>query len=365
MQRVRADNPDVLTYRSGSIVRALAAAIAAAGGVALVKAATLLPRDRPIVIGVLALFGLALVVGGILAALRALERAGIVLDRAHRRAVVWRRAVLPRTVRTRDLAGFWTVLLSPGRLQTRYASRVVYLVGLHGELGEPLLLHADADYHAARRFADEVARFLAFPLTDASTTEAVVYAPGQPPRPLPSAPPPAIATAPPPAPASRLHRHGETLLLAEPPVAWRTRIGAPLFRCLLLAAACAGLGAYGHFSGTNTIVFVDPLYAAGVVAALFGFAFLVIVVSGMPQLAQRRRVEVNRDGLRIRIAGPLETRDWAVRASDITELRIVLGHLCVITPRDMRVLCGRTHQPLPRAELEWLRDELWRALGRS
>jgi hypothetical protein len=48
--------------------------------------------------------------------------------------------------------------------------------------------------------------------------------------------------------------------------------------------------------------------------------------------------------------------------TEIADLRIGLGHLCAITPRDYRVVCGRVDHPLSRAELEWLRDQMTRAL---
>jgi hypothetical protein len=56
------------------------------------------------------------------------------------------------------------------------------------------------------------------------------------------------------------------------------------------------------------------------------------------------------------------TKETVIESADVTELRVAFGHLTVVTPRELRVVCGRLDHPLPRAELEWLRQELWRAL---
>jgi hypothetical protein len=372
MERVWTAREDVLAYASGGLRRAPGSFFTAAVGLGLFQVALLLPRDRPAVTGLLALAGIGLTLGGVLGLLRSVERRGIWLDRESGQATTWRRVFVPVGSQRRDLGGFCTVLVSPGRVRTRFSSRAVYLVGLHGEVGEPLLLDEDSDYQAARRFAEEVAEFLGFSLTDASGTQAVIRAPGQADR-LLSAVEPAVALAAPTPPPGlrppglryRVSWRGPTLVIEEPPVRWRKLIGGPLLTFLVLGSACVGLGAYGRFAGAETLALTDPLRASAIAVGALFLVLVAVVLGSMPQLAQRRIVGAGPDGVRIKAQGPFATKDWAARAADITELRIALGHLSVVTPRDIRVVCGRLDYRLSRADLEWLRDQLTRALKGS
>src|SRR5690349_2495229 len=126
-------------------------------GAVLLRLAAMLMRREASLAGLLALAATGLAVGGALVLVRSLRRRGILLDRADGQAMVWQRRFWRRSALRRDLGAFWTVLLSPGRVQERFAARTVYLVGLHGEVGEPLLLSWHTDYQAARRIAEEMA----------------------------------------------------------------------------------------------------------------------------------------------------------------------------------------------------------------
>jgi hypothetical protein len=369
MERAPTAGKDALAYRTDSFSAAIvAAAIMAAGGLLFFAIATVIPRGEPAIAGAVALVGAGGLIGGAAAFIRSLDRSGIILDRAHGQVTTWRRLVVPRSSETRELAAFWTVLLSPGRRQTRYASRTVYLVGLHGEVGEPLRLHWDENYQTARRFAEEVAAFLGFPFTDAAAVQTVVYAGGQassPPRDVRSAAPPARRAPPPAGMRCRVSWRGTTLVIQEPRVGWGRLIGLPLAVFLLLALPCLGLGGYARFFGAGFAVVTDPLLAAIIVAAMMFAILLAVVVSTLPQLAPRRLVEANPSGLRFRIEGPFAAADRHIKRADIRELRIALGHLIAITPRDYRMIGGTLDQPLARAELEWLRDQLCYALEGS
>lgn len=365
MEKLRTESDDVLAYQNGSLQSILGKLAIGATGVFLLAAAALVPPDRAAVIAVLALVGIGLAGAGAVWAVRRLYRSGIILDRTRARVTVWRRALVRKSTQTRELAEFWTVLLSMGRVQTRYASRTVYLVGLHGEVGEPITLHWSEEYQAARNFAEEITAFLCFPFTDASAVDIVVRTAGQASRPAHAAgpSPTLIPRKPPPAGTQcRVSWRGANLEIEEPRVRWMQRIGGPLWLFLLLSVPCLGLGVHAHFFRPRSTVFLDPLLASAIAVAMLLVAFLTVVVSSLPQLARRRVVEADQDGLRFKIHGPFATANRSIRSTDITDLRIGLGHLCAITPRDYRVVCGSVDRPLSRAELEWLRDQMTRAL---
>jgi membrane protein implicated in regulation of membrane protease activity len=289
---------------------------------------------------------------------------GIELDRTRGLVTTWRRALL-RTSQTRELASFWTVLLGMGRRQTRFAARTVYVVGLHGEVGEPLLLHWHEDYLSARQFAEEVAGFLHFPFTDASGAQTIVHNASRPSVPLGETAVPDVPLPRKPMPAGmrcRASWRERTFVMEEARAGWKRLIGLPLALFLLLAVPCLGAGTYAHFFGTNSPVFTGPLTASIITVATLFVLFATLIVSSLPQLGRRRVVEASPVGLCFKLVGPIATGERHIRAADISELRIALGHLCAITPRDYRVVCGRIDQPLARAELEWLREQLTQAL---
>lgn len=362
MERVPTTSEDILAYRAGSLRSAVLAGLCCLAGVALLKLATMLMRRESSAVGLLALAATGLAVGGAIGLVRSLRRWGFVLDRANGQATTWRRVFVRRSSTTRELGAFWTVLLSPGRVQERYASRTVYLVGLHGEVGEPLLLSWDIDYQAARRFAEEIAAFLAFPFTDAAGTDKVIHPPGKTAIPPPGQPPAVRGVPAPAALQCGVHWVGDTLVVEEPRIGWRERLGGPLALFLVVAPAFLAIGAYARYFSETPRVFLDPLTASAVVVGMLIVVVIVVVVSSLPQLAQRRIVEASADGLHFRTEGPFESKDRHIRRADIHELRIAFGHLAAVTPRDYRVICGRLHHPLARAELEWLRDQLTQAL---
>jgi hypothetical protein len=289
---------------------------------------------------------------------------GIELDRARGLVTTWRRAIL-RKSQTRELAAFWTVLLGMGRRQTRFAARTVYVVGLHGEVGEPLLLHWHEDYLTARRFAEEAAAFLHFPFTDASGAETIVHNASRPSVPLGETAAADVPIPRKPAPAGtrcRVSWRGRTFVMEEPRVGWKRLVGLPFLLFLLLAIPCLGGGTYAHFFGANSPVFIGPLWASIITVTALFVLFVTLIVSSLPQLGRRRVVEASPRGMCFKLIGPIATGERHLRSADIAELRIALGHLCAITPRDYRVVCGRIDQPLARAELEWLREQLTQAL---
>jgi hypothetical protein len=358
MEKVTTPDADVLAYRSGNFRSILGPLLLVAGGVLVFEAHTLLPPDRSAILGLLGVISIGLTIVGVVGLVRALVRSGFILDRADGTVTTWRRAVVLLSRKTLELAAFETVLLSPARLQKRYVSRMVYVVGLDGDAVEPLPLDAAADYGAARRFAEEVAGFLRLPWTDASGTESVVHG-GEPhhrpPRAAPAAPPAGMKC--------RVSWRGSTLVIEEPPVGWRELLGPPLALFLVLGLPFLVLGVISHFLDDNpSPVNAAPLTGAAVLLGMLSVIFLAVVLSSLPQLYRRRLVEADRDGVRFTAKGPFATRDRRIRSADIAELRIALGQLAVVTPRDWRVVCGRLHHPLSRAELEWLRDQLSKAL---
>jgi hypothetical protein len=364
MDKVRKASADVLAYQTGNLASALGPLMIGAAGVLLFIIALGLPASYPVLVGALALLSLGVTAGGVFAFLRALSRSGIILDRASGRATVWRRMIVPLPSKTRDLAEFGTVLMTTARVQKRYVSGIVYLVGLHGDTGEPLPLDWYEEYMPARRFAEDAAAFLGLPLTDASGTETIVSTAGKPnltPHDVHLAVP-ALAAPPPAKMLCRLSWHGPALRIEEPRIRLRRLIGFPLLIFLLLAVPCLGLGTLAHFFGTAHAVTADPLLASAIVVGILFLIFAVSVIASLPQLWRRHVVQADRNLLRFKTLAPFANKETSIRSKDVCELRIALGHLTVTTPRDSRVVCGWLNNPLPRAELEWLRDQLAEAL---
>ena len=90
--------------------------------------------------------------------------------------------------------------------------------------------------------------------------------------------------------------------------------------------------------------------------------FCVVVLIELPRRYRRWYVEADREGMRLKTVGLLGAKERSVPNDDIAELRVEGGHLIMITTRSREAVCGRLDNPLPKAELEWLRDELTRAL---
>jgi hypothetical protein len=160
----------------------------------------------------------------------------------------------------------------------------------------------------------------------------------------------------------RITWHGATLVIEEPARSRKEILAVPLLLFLLIAVPLLAFGAYSHFFLPRMPVVAAPLLASSVVAAMLFVVFVAAVLASLPQLGRRRVIEADRDSLRFRTQGRFASQSTKIRASDITELRIAFGHLAIITPRDCRVVCGRLDNPISKAELEWLRNQLVRAL---
>jgi hypothetical protein len=361
VEKVATADADVLVYRTGDLSDALLSALLAATGLGVFQVSTFLPPDRWAAVGLLALVSLGLILGGAAGLARALVRSGITFDRAAGTVTVWRGTGLLLSRSIHDLAAFHAVLLSPARVQKRYTVGMVYLVGLHADVGEPVPLHGDNDYRAARQFAEEVADFLRLPLTDASRTETAIARNGQPGGLTPS-----IALVPRPAEMHcRVSWHGTTLIIEEPPPRWRAVIGRPLTLFTVLGIAALAMGVMEHFFGTPRGVNLNPIAAAAIVVAMLLVIFVAAVLGSLPQLYRRHVVRADATSLRFSTESPFATTHRSIRSQDVVELRVALGHLAVVTPRDWSIVCGQRDHLLPRAELEWLREQLILALQGS
>jgi hypothetical protein len=363
MHPVRTASEDILAYRAGSFRDSLPALLIGGFGLLFFLLALGIPREHSVFIGLLAVIGVGLAFGGAVGLIRSLGRSGIVFDRSKGNVIVWRGVLVRLSSKTRDLAAFDTVLLSPARVRKRHAAGIVYLVGLQGGTGEPLAFFRDEDYRAAHHFAADVAAFLRLPFTDVSGTEPVIRTvglPDQPPSPVPAAAAP--GPIPPAGMQCRVTWNGDLLVIAEPAVPKMKLIGGPLLLFLLLALPCLGYGTYVHFFETIPTVNASALVASLVVVVLLFLVFVGVVIVSMPHVYQRQVVEADRTCLRFKTVRLFATKDTSIRSEDVAELRIAFGHLTVVTPRELRVVCGRLDHPLPRAELEWLRQQLWRAL---
>jgi hypothetical protein len=362
MDRVRSASADVLAYRAGNWRDGFAAMLVGAFGLLLVLLALGISRDHAVFVGLLALAGIGLAFAGALGFLRSLGRSGIILDRDKGTVVVWRGVVICLFKKRRDLAAFDTVLLSPGRVRKRHAAGIVYVVGLEGPQGEPLACCQHETYLAARRFAVELAAFLDLPLLDASGTEAIVRIVGQPGQVLRHVPPTGSSAISPPAMLCRVVWNGPVLVIEEAPVPRKKLVGVPLLIFLLIALPCLGYGSYLHFTEPLPATSASPLVASIVVVVLLFMVFAGVVLGSLPHLYQRQLVEADGNQLRFTTARAFATKGTSLRSDEVTELRVAFGHLIVVTPRELRVVCGTLDLPLPRAELEWLRQQLWRAL---
>jgi hypothetical protein len=362
MERVRSASADVLAYRAGNWLDGLAAILLGVFGLLLIILALGISRDHAMFVGVLGLTGIGLTLAGAVAFLRSLGRFGVILDRAKGTVVTWRGVVIGLSKKRRDLAAFDTILLSPARVRQRHAAGIVYVVGLQGPQGEPLACYHDATYQTARRFGVELAAFLGLTFTDASGTEAIVRTLGQPSLALRHLQPPETSAMPPPALKCRAAWNGPALVIEEPSVPRMRSIGVPVLLFLLAALPCLGYGAYLQFFEALPAAGTSPLVASIVVVVLLFLIFVGVVLASTPHLYQRQLVQADSNSLRFTTARAFATKGTSLRSQEITELRVAFGHLIVVTPRELRVVCGRLDQPLPRAELEWLRQQMWRAL---
>jgi hypothetical protein len=354
MERVRTASGDILAYRTGNWRDSLAALLLSGFGVLFLMLALGIPRDHAAVIGLGVVVGGCLSLVGAVAFLRGLRRSGFILDLTRGTITVWRGVVIRLSATTRELSGFDTVLLSPARIRKRTAVGIVYQVGLQGTRGEPLALFRDETYLKACRFAVELAAFLRLRFLDAAGTEPIIADRSDGRQSPPLGPPAGMQC--------HLSWHHEGLVIAEPRVPILRLVGGPLLLFLGLALPCLGSGAYLHFFGTVPTVNADPLVASAIVVALLFLLFAGVVLVSMPHVYQRQLVEADEDWLRFKTVRLFATKETIIRSADVTELRVAFGHLTVVTPRELRVVCGRLDHPLPRAELEWLRQELWRAL---
>jgi hypothetical protein len=354
MERVRTAHGDILAYRTGHGRDGLAALLLTGFGALFLLLALGISRDQAAVIGLCVVVGASLSVAGAVAFLRALRCSGFILDLTKGTITVWRGVVIRLSATTRELAGFNTVLLSPARIRKRTAAGIIYQVGLHGAKGEPLALFRDETYLKACRFAVELAAFVGLRFQDAAGTEPIGADHGDGRQGARMGPPAGMQC--------RLSWHHEGLVIAEPRVSTLRLIGGPLLLFLGLALPCLGSGAYLHFFGTAPTVNADPLVASAIVVALLFLLFVAVVLVSMPHVYQRQLVEADEDWLRFKTVRLFATKETVIKSADVTELRVAFGHLTVVTPRELRVVCGRLDHPLPRAELEWLRQELWRAL---
>jgi hypothetical protein len=167
---------------------------------------------------------------------------------------------------------------------------------------------------------------------------------------------------PPPKTQCQVSWQSTTLMIEEPPVTIKQLLGYPLLLFLVLGLPFAAVGLYGHFFDTPSPVNANPLLASALVLLLLLVIFLAVVAVSMPQLYRRHLVLAEPTGVRFITEGWFAKKQTTIRSVDIVELRIALGHLAVITPRDWRVVCGRLDQLLARAELEWLREQMMLAL---
>jgi hypothetical protein len=365
MEKVPTTSADVLVYQAGSFRDTLGPLLIGAAGLLLLAIALGIPRNHLAVVGLLGLVGGVGAIIGLVTCLRSLGQSGIILDRADGTVTTWRRFLVPLSSRTRDLAAFSAVLLSMARVQKRYASGIVYLAGLQADNGEPLPLYWHEEYRTARRFAEELATFLDLPFTDAASTDTLVQNFGQPRQPLLELQPIAglgLRAAQPSEMRCRVSWQDGTLVIEEPPLRWKEVVGRPLLLFLLLSLPLLAFGAYAHFFLSSSAVGVSPLVGSAVVVAMLFLIFLAAVLASLPQLAGRRMIQADRESLRFVTKGRFATRDTSIRTDDISELRIGFGHLTAITPRDCRLVCGRLDNPLTQVELEWLREQLTRAL---
>jgi hypothetical protein len=359
MQRVRPYSEEILAFKAGSWRRTVLPALLTALGLALFGLGLTIRQEQLGLFISLTLAGIAITLAGSFLVLRSLGRSGIILNLGAGTVKTWRSAVIPLNSHVRNLADFQNVLLSTARSRQRYQARIVYLVGLDGP-GEPLALHAEKEYRAARRFADQVAGFLGLPVTDGTAATRLSEAVTR----LESPAPAAAALMLPPGGQTRCTCtwEGNRLVIVEPAVSWRELFVFPMIACVVLAVVAVAMGVYAHFFSNLRTVNVNPIGGGALVAALLVVIFGVIVIASMPQLFRRRVIEADRENLRFRAVGAVHTAEQHVRSADVMELRIVFGQLAAITPRDCRVVCGWVESPISRPELEWLRYQLLRAL---
>ncbi len=306
-------------------------------------------------------------------------RTGVILDRDEGTATSWWGLLAPFHRTVRPLEDFREVAVARETRRTKNSTYTVYVVRLTG-MGKPLGIREPRDPGAARRLAEEVAKFLGLGVRDASGDRAVVREAERLDEPV----------------RERLRRTGERA--PRPATPLETRVGheigsdgatleipPPGFRGAVVVPLIAG-GALSLFvlglfvapvlaqlttdesEGARTAlwIFGGPCVAAGLTP------FVLLALPTLQAVATRDRVSLTRDSVRVERRGLLLGKAIEMAASEAEEVAIAPA-----TRRPWKTIGGNVVQVrcdegaiefgagLPKSDLEWLRGLAVHYLSRT
>ncbi len=171
MKKVKPVDSDIYELRRGN--RGFVLAIAGVGFLLPCLLANLgLDPNRELGLGLVDYFGAILILAAIAIML---FRHGVVIDRGRRLYTRWAGFVVPMKRAQSSLDEYERVTLGCANRISWGKTETVYPVGLAGPDAAAITVDDEkVDYYLARRFAEDIARFLGFPLADSSSGTLVV-----------------------------------------------------------------------------------------------------------------------------------------------------------------------------------------------
>ncbi len=353
MRTIPSHDPEVMEKRSGGGGMAVFGFVFLCIGIAIAAMALgVIPAEDeggpPRFVG--AMFGLPFAITGLIFAL---GRSGLIVDKRTGVLTKWHGLIVPIIRKEKRIDFYERVTIGKEKRSSGKNQITVYPVRLEGSKGEaPLELSAAQDYLAARREAEEMAKFMGWELADASSGTVVtreadkldesvrerVRRTGETPEPVPLPPQMRI----------RVERTGADLNIFTP----APGLGIPEY--LLMT-----LGVMGTFMGGAMFLFVFIDETAPLPIKIFFSLFMIvpIAVSWSISLGRARKkyeIFVSYDRLRVKTRGFIFSSESSMPMSEMEELVFHSG-LAMPSPEELARRSGKSGQEVPPIVYTFLR----------
>jgi len=369
MRRINSSYDTQLVYKSGGGCAALFGLPFFAFGVVFVIAALTGGMKMkgggnsvvfPALFGaVFALVGAAIIFG----------RSGLVFDSAAKTVRSWWGLLFPLKSTTDTLSDFLEVRIDREQRKNKNSTYTVYPVRLVRKEGKALHIDEARNEEESRRLAEEIAKFIDFPVTDASSGQAVRRGAGTLDESLRDQLSRTGEVAEIPAPPPRMHSiitaEGNRVLIEIAPLKPKNSDYFPFFVALV-------------FSGFVFFVFLLPLLLdsgtgageKGLFGAFIGglFIALPLLLTLVGIVRQRKRswtIEATPESLTVTERGLTRAKTQHIPSLELEELRVEVARptnqLPCLTARS-DTLTLRFAEGLAPGELRWLRQLLLRAV---
>lgn len=294
-------------------------------------------------------------------------RSGLVFDKGTKTVKRWYGLLFPMWARTYEVNSFNEVTISKEVRRSKKSTYTVYPVRLTGRNVSQLDICEPRDEQEARRIGEEVAKFINVDMVSGLGGVTVRREAGTLDESL----------------RERLRRSGQDVDITAPPDGMRSRFSArgnavffqvppPPFS----VAHVAPIGCAAVFAGFVGFTFLAPLLTDTrtptevklIFGVFVGGIFMLLPLAstiGMAVARLKRRCQVEADSysLRVTMQGAVSSKSFEVPSKELEELRIEenRGEYCLAAVSDKQTV--RFAEGLPRAELEWIRDVMLKALA--